>query len=73
MLNNSSQQKWNRLEKKSLDNQFMNDIVTGVNCSPFEAKAGGASCYLLLSIQVTSVQLNGSSESISSKNKNPLI
>ena len=39
MLNNSSQQKWNRLEKKSLDNQFLNDIVTGMNCSPFEARA----------------------------------
>jgi hypothetical protein len=39
MLNNSSLQKWARLEKKSLDNQFMNEIITGMNCSPFEAKA----------------------------------
>ncbi len=39
MLNNSSPQKWVRLEKKSLDNQFMNDIITGMDCSPFEAKA----------------------------------
>jgi hypothetical protein len=39
MLNNSSLQKWSRLEKKSLDNQFMNDIITGMGCSPFEAKA----------------------------------
>jgi len=39
MLNNSSHQKWTRLEKKSLDNQFMNEIITGMNCSPFEAKA----------------------------------
>jgi transposase len=39
MLNNSSHQKWARLKKKSLDNQFMNDIISGMNCSPFEAKA----------------------------------
>lgn len=39
MLNNSSHQKWFRLEKKSLGHQFMNDIITGMNCSPFEAKA----------------------------------
>jgi len=39
MLNNSSHQKWARLEKKSLDNQFMNDMISGMNCSPFEAKA----------------------------------
>ena len=39
MLNNSSHQKWARLEKKGLDNQFMNEIITGMNCSPFEAKA----------------------------------
>lgn len=39
MLNNTSQQKWSRLEKKSLDNQYINDIMCGMNCSPFEAKA----------------------------------
>jgi len=39
MLNNSSHQKWERLETKSLDNQFMNDMILGMNCSPFEAKA----------------------------------
>jgi AAA+ ATPase superfamily predicted ATPase len=39
MLNNSSLQKWDRLEKKSLDNQFINGIISGMNCSPFEAKA----------------------------------
>ncbi len=39
MLNNSSHQKWERLEEKSLDNQFMNEIISGMNCSPFEAKA----------------------------------
>jgi len=39
MLNNSSLQKWSRLKKKSLDNMFMNEIIAGMNCSPFEAKA----------------------------------
>lgn len=39
MINNSSINKWNRLEAKSLDNQFVNDIINGLNCSNFEAKA----------------------------------
>jgi hypothetical protein len=39
MINNSSLEKWNRLETKSLDNQFVNDIINGLNCSNFEAKA----------------------------------
>lgn len=39
MINNSSLQKWSRLETKSLDSQFVNDIISGMNCSSFEAKA----------------------------------
>jgi len=39
MINNSSLQKWSRLETKTLDNQFINDIINGMNCSSFEAKA----------------------------------
>ena len=39
MINNSSPQKWTRLEAKSLDSQFINDIIQGMNCSSFEAKA----------------------------------
>jgi hypothetical protein len=39
MINNSSLEKWNRLEAKSLDSQFLNDIINGLNCSSFEAKA----------------------------------
>ena len=39
MINNSSLQKWSRLETKSLDNQFVIDIINGLNCSSFEAKA----------------------------------
>jgi hypothetical protein len=39
MINNSSLLKWNRLEAKSLDSQFINAIINGLNCSSFEAKA----------------------------------
>lgn len=39
MINNTSLQKWDRLAHKQLDQQFMNDIVHGLQCSPFEAKA----------------------------------
>lgn len=39
MINNSSLDRWNRLESKSLDQQFTNEIINGLNCSPFEASA----------------------------------
>lgn len=39
MLNNSSLQKWQRLRQKELDQQFLAEIITGLNCSPFEARA----------------------------------
>jgi len=39
MINNSSLDRWNRLESKSLDQQFTNEIIQGLNCSPFEASA----------------------------------
>ena len=39
MINNSSLQKWNRLEQKQLNQQFINEIIQGMQCSPFEAKA----------------------------------
>ncbi len=39
MINNSSLDRWNRLESKSLDQQFVNEIIHGLNCSPFEASA----------------------------------
>lgn len=39
MLNNSSLKKWDRLESKNLDSQFINEIMYGMNFSPFEAKA----------------------------------
>jgi hypothetical protein len=39
MINNSSLNKWNRLRQKQLNQQFLNEIITGLNCSPFEATA----------------------------------
>lgn len=39
MINNSSIQKWYRLQQKTLDNQFIQQIICGCNCSSFEAKA----------------------------------
>jgi len=39
MINNSSLQKWERLAQKQLDQQFMNEIINGLQCSPFEANA----------------------------------
>lgn len=39
MINNSSLQKWQRLRQKKLSQQFTNEIITGLNCSPFEAEA----------------------------------
>ena len=39
MINNTSLQKWNRLAQKQLDQQFVNQIITGLQCSPFEANA----------------------------------
>ncbi len=39
MINNSSLQVWNRLQQKSLNIQFTNEIIKGMNCSQFEANA----------------------------------
>jgi len=39
MINNSSCERWDRLENKSLDQQFVREIVQGLSCSPFEGKA----------------------------------
>jgi len=39
MINNSSLQKWERLAQKQLNQQFVNEIVQGLQCSPFEANA----------------------------------
>lgn len=39
MINNSSLTKWDRLASKNLDNQFITEIIHGLNSSPFEASA----------------------------------
>lgn len=39
MINNSSLKKFNRLSEKQLDTQFINEIISGLQCSPFEANA----------------------------------
>ena len=39
LINNTSLKKWNRLAQKQLDQQFVNKIVSGLQCSPFEAQA----------------------------------
>lgn len=39
MINNSSRQLWDRLAAKQLDQLFRQRVVTGLNCSPFEADA----------------------------------
>jgi len=45
MINNTSLQKWNRLAQKQLDQQFINEIIKGLQCSPFEAQAILESVY----------------------------
>jgi len=45
MINNTSLQKWNRLAQKQLDQQFINEIINGLQCSPFEAQAVLESVY----------------------------
>ena len=39
MINNSSLTKWRRLADKQLDQQFVHEIIHGMDCSPFEASA----------------------------------
>ncbi len=39
MVNNTSRQRWQRADARQLDNQFMQTIQHGMNCSPFEAEA----------------------------------
>jgi len=39
MINNTSNNKWKRLNQKHLDQQFIHEIMHGLDCSPFEASA----------------------------------
>lgn len=48
MINHSNLYRWQRLEAKSLDQQFVNEIVHGLNCSPFEVEAVLETVYHIL-------------------------
>jgi len=39
MINNTALKKWDRLALKQIDQQFICEIVSGLQCSPFEASA----------------------------------
>ena len=39
MINNTTLTNWKRLQAKTLDAQFLNEMVSGLNCSNFEAEA----------------------------------
>jgi len=39
LINNTTTQLWDRLSKKNLQQQLTQALITGLNCSPFEAKA----------------------------------
>lgn len=39
MINNTNFTHWHRLQAKTLDAQFMNEMISGLNCSPFEAES----------------------------------
>jgi len=39
MINNTSHSLWDRLQQKTLNQQFTNRLIEGLNCSPFEAHA----------------------------------
>ena len=39
MINNTSYAHWDRLKAKTLDAHFSNEMMTGLNCSAFEAEA----------------------------------
>ena len=39
MIRNTDEGKWDRLSAKQLDQQFLNEVIGGLQCSPFEAQA----------------------------------
>jgi hypothetical protein len=49
MVNNSSIQKWQRLQQKQLENQFIRQVCDGCRCSPFEAQAVLQTVYTVFS------------------------
>jgi len=57
MVNNSSIKKFDRLSQKQFDTQFVNEIISGLQCSPFEARAILDTLYKVYSPYF---QMNGS-------------
>jgi len=49
MVNNSSLQKWHRLQQKHLEQQFIQQVCDGCRCSPFEAQAVLQTVYAVFS------------------------
>jgi hypothetical protein len=45
MIRDTTEEKWERLEQKNVDTQFMHEIVNGLNCSPYEAQCVLDSVY----------------------------
>lgn len=39
MIRNTGEARWDRLSQKQLDHQFRNEVIRGLQCSPFEAQA----------------------------------
>jgi len=39
MIRNTATARWHRLSQKQLDGQFRNEVIRGLQCSPFEAQA----------------------------------
>ena len=39
MIRNTATARWDRLAQKQLDSQFLNEVIRGLQCSPFEAQA----------------------------------
>jgi len=57
MINNTSPGKWNRLLAKSIENQFIQEMIEGLNCSPFEAEAILEKVYAVYGYQFDSANV----------------
>lgn len=59
MINYSSHALWDRLQNKSLNQQFINRLIEGLNCSPFEASAILDTVYEIFSPAMVSDEEQG--------------
>lgn len=62
MINNTSYALWDRLGQKSLNQQFINRLIDGLNCSRFEAKAILETVYEVFSPYMEPDKLQGLGE-----------